>query len=803
MNEGQHQISKRKGRRLSHSHKALSVAAGTLTLVLLLTPAAVWADSSSTTKIDSASSASGSTTVRGSATGSTANSPSVVSDKVPTGAKISSAQAEKLVLEMFPLLSKAKLTSVSFGDTNRYPVDYDKKWNLEYTYQYGNSSMGFDARVDGVTGEVLSVNLPERLIQTYSRPDAAKVDEAAAKKIALEWIAKKVKGLDTTTLKEDAPFYMGNNSLFGSQSYYFSFDVPVNGIISNYEKLQVTVNYNGEVTGYYRNKSFSAYPSSKPAISLEAAEKTFREGLEIELAYVPDQMFSRQPAKYFLGYVPSQNSANSIDAHTGKKTVFPPTDQLEPEFKPESIPVGKGAVYATSKTPILDDDAAVERLHALVEVPKSYAIVNKQLSKSGRDNQKVWNLSLNQKQDNNGFTNDSIFATIDAENGRLVSFNYNDYGPKRKEYKPSGKIITPAEAKARALEIVQNLIPNASAEFKLTSVTNRDPKDPSSTYVYSFKRYLNGILVFNDFVNLSLSSDGAVRDFSTSINADTSSLPASKPAISKEEAKKRYLDDTKLELRYESTGGSYQLNGNVIPESNKLVYAPIPVNGEDTYYSFAPINAITGARQEIYSSTGETKLKEVKDIQGHPLEKALTELVKYRVLVPDQDGKVKPNEPIAQGDWMIMASRAYYPDLENYYGSEDGQPIGGIEFGTEYYKAIQTYISNNWITINPDIPLNLTNKLTRERLAEYLVEMLHYKKLADFYSQPSDLAGVSDAASISNKGDVSIALRLKLMDVKDGKFEPDRIVTRAEAADVLIRLKALIGKTDSFLEQFR
>lgn len=778
-------------------NRTRAIAACTLVLILLSSPAAAWAADSATLKVEQ--------TITDNAPGDTASSKALnaVSDKIPKGAKISSAQAAQNVLNLFPLLSKAKITAANFGVTDSYPVDYDKKWQLNFTFEYGNGSSGFDAKVDGVTGEVLSVHIPERLIQTYSKAGTDKLDIAAAEKIALDWLALKVKGIDPSTLRK-SPLYSYNSTLFLTRDFNFVYNVPVKGLLSDSEKVSVSVNYNGEVTGFSRDKAFAEYPSEKPAVSLTIAEQVFRDNLNMELTYLPDRWNVNAPAKYFLGYVPENNTATSIDAKTGKRIQLTNVESTQILEQPEAIPASKGATFTLLRTPLQDGDAAVERLNTLIPFPKDYSVNSTHLAKSWNNpKQQVWNISLRKKQANR-FSDESIYAEVERESGKINSYQYGSYESETQEYKPTGKVLSLQEAKARAMEIVQKLVPNAASEYKLTTVYDRDPKVSSSTYYFNFQRYAQGILITNDNIDLNLRSDGEIRSFSASANADIEALPDSKPFISKEEAKKRYLNDVKLELKYEKLGGYIERNGvTPTPVKVNLVYTVVPKGDEDVYYSsFSPIDAVTGEKREVYLPYSVQKLKDAKDTKGHPLEKALREAIQYRVLVPDDEGLVKPDEQITEGEWLSLASKAVNPDLDTYNGNLNEQTIAGVNSNSKYYKALQTFINNRWITIDPDSTLILEKTMTRERLAQYLVEMLGYKKLANFYNQPPDISGVSDVTSILNKGAVSIALKLKLFELKDGKFAPDRIVTRAEAADVLIRLKDLIGKTDRFLENY-
>ena len=128
-------------------------------------------------------------------------------------------------------------------------------------------------------------------------------------------------------------------------------------------------------------------------------------------------------------------------------------------------------------------------------------------------------------------------------------------------------------------------------------------------------------------------------------------------------------------------------------------------------------------------------------------------------------------------------------------------PIRGFAPDHPYYQAIQVLIGQNWIPYDPDSPLRLDRKLTRDELASSLTRILNYEKLSKAFILPTDVQGISDADAITNKGATLIALKLGLLPAVDGKFLPEREVTRAEA-EVLVRMSKLAGRGDSFLSSF-
>lgn len=93
------------------------------------------------------------------------------------------------------------------------------------------------------------------------------------------------------------------------------------------------------------------------------------------------------------------------------------------------------------------------------------------------------------------------------------------------------------------------------------------------------------------------------------------------------------------------------------------------------------------------------------------------------------------------------------------------------------------------------------SKLSREQLAVLLASFLKYDKLSAFLGNDSVITGFSDNAAIQDKGAVALAVKLGLLQGENGKFNPQQIVTKAQAANVIMKLVELQGRTDQVIGQ--
>ncbi|MGF7047021.1 hypothetical protein J2T13_001523 [Paenibacillus sp. DS2015] len=726
----------------------------------------------------------------------------VTSNDIPKGASISSEQAWQKLISAFPMLSDATVSSAEYGKTNSYPPDYTQVWTFNISYSFGNSSFGFSATIDAVSGEALSVHLPSNILERLSTAKDKIVTDKEAEVIAKQWLSKNLKNADYAGLHDHSEIYMNSEtpSLFAPTSYNYYYTIWVNGLPSDVESINISVSRSGDVVSYNRHKTTAAYPSATPTLSQSAMDTKYRDSFDVELAYIPESIYSNsiQKQKYFLGYKPLDSHVYSFDAHTGK-----PLDSLNGNIeqlglldKKIDLPQSGDPFVSSSKSISADDAAAL--LATKIGVPQEYILENKQAQSKWDDpSTKTWNLHWRSANDS---MNSDISAEVNVKTGQVYSYNsfisYSSQG--EITYPTQGPALTDTQLQQKAIKLVTNLVPNASNEYKLAYISTPKAKAKQPTYNYHFQRYFNGIPVSNNQVQLALSADGTVQSFYLGGNVDLTKLPQnSKTSVSKEEARNVYLSKLNLQLKYGNYGGMW--SGSVeSPAITKLVYAP---QWSESTSGTVWLDAQSGKWRNTYYGAVSTTSVEAKDIKDHPSEKSLLEIIKHGILIPDEQGNVHPDATLKAGDWLNMSARALYPTIDSMNRGGTETLYGGITSESPYYNSLQSFIELGWLNYNVNTVLNLDKVLTRDELAVSLVSMLQYEKLSHFYNENSDVAGISDASSIPHKGAVGITMKLGLLPALDGKFLPDRAVTRAEASEVLLRLADLIGKTDRFMSE--
>lgn len=737
------------------------------------------------------------------AAGDVVNMGQVTNSDIPEGAKISSKQAEETIKKLFPQLKTATVTNAEFSEQSQVNSGV-KVWEIQFSYQRGNSNSGFSASVNAVTGDIVSVHLPRNLLLLAGAEAGPELSREEASKKAKEWIKQNVKSINVNDLSEN-PFYYGMaKSLFSPTSYEFLYSVSINGIPSDADQINMSVDQQGRVTSFSRQQLALKVPSSSPELSAEQARKQYEESFTAELSYIPDSQSGMSKRTYFLGYVPDSVSALAIDANTGKRLDYSGEALKPDQFKPIEIPAAAD-VFKPSPKPLSSGNDAVKWVESHIPIPKDFKADSKRLGQRWDDkDSKAWTITwVNSDSPYGG--GDHIMAEVNAKTGKIYSYSHYPYrmGLEVKQDKPSSSSISKKEAEQKAFSIISKLAPDAAKEWKLTNVTEPEKDATLQSYQYSFTRYAGGIPVSGESLSITIGIDGLLNQFSNYSYMELSELPlSSKAVISPEQAKAEFLKVTDMKLKFAQYGGYMSSSGSV-QFSTKLVYSPVRKDTHNQWYGIAmPLDAVTGKWRDTMSAEFSGKeVSPAQDTQNHKSQAALDKMVQYRVLIPDADGKVMPDQEITTGEWYLFTARALNPTLDQYYGGS-AEPYGSLMPESPYYKAVQSLISQNWLPFEPVASFSTERKLKRDELALMLTQILKYEKLGLSFTKSDEVPGVSDSASVVNKGAAIITMKLGLLPAVDGKFMPERVVTRAEAAEVLMRLSAMAGKSDSFLNEY-
>lgn len=231
--------------------------------------------------------------------------------------KISKEEAEARMKELFPLLNKANLGQIS-SSGNSYPPASETIWNLSWsvTREDGQGSHGFSTQMDAMTGDVLSMHIPNDLLTepTYYPP---KVSREEALETAKALVRKAVPTLKNSELKEKPQYAPFERALFGPYIYSFYFETEHNGIPVSLQSVDVSIDGNGNIVGFSYRPLPGGVPETAKPIAKDQALDAYVEQLDLHLSYVNVNLYRDTP-KWVLAWVPSPSSMNIMDASTGE-----------------------------------------------------------------------------------------------------------------------------------------------------------------------------------------------------------------------------------------------------------------------------------------------------------------------------------------------------------------------------------------------------------------------------------------------------------------------------------------------------
>ncbi len=177
------------------------------------------------------------------------------------------------------------------------------------------------------------------------------------------------------------------------------------------------------------------------------------------------------------------------------------------------------------------------------------------------------------------------------------------------------------------------------------------------------------------------------------------------------------------------------------------------------------------------------------DISNHWAQDYILDVLNNDSMTLYSDNTFRPNQNIARGEFarslakqlnFLTVNSTQFNDLQNYPGQ----------------KHINTLVAKNIINGYPDGTFKPEESLTKAEAITIMIKAIGIKKdevkiNLDQYKPFTDISNNHWAAN-----QVKIANKLDLILENDNnKFYPDHLITRAEAARYLTKLKELSGKT--------
>ncbi len=326
----------------------------------------------------------------------------------------------------------------------------------------------------------------------------------------------------------------------------------------------------------------------------------------------------------------------------------------------------------------------------------------------------------------------SAFAYMDAKNGDLITYNrYDKY--ENEEHK---------ENLTLAKSYVQKLAP----EYYKADETKDYRFEKINNNTYTFLRYKNDIPCFDNRIYITFNNNGEIISYNISWSDVEFDSPEG--VLSHNDACDGMIGECGYGLYYIPACSE---EGMKNPDIAYLVY--------DTTNKNTTIDAKTGKIIKDYEE--EKEIGNYKDVDGHYAEDIIKTLAIYGIGF--EGDKFEPDKIITGEEYIALLTSALK------YGEGVNLTKASI-LTSRYETAIRNGIIN-------DEEKNPKEPITRETAAVYMVRALGFDEVASI--EGIYVCEFTDVTK--NTGYISILNGMGVVNGFDGKFNPDKFITRADA----------------------
>lgn len=344
------------------------------------------------------------------------------------------------------------------------------------------------------------------------------------------------------------------------------------------------------------------------------------------------------------------------------------------------------------------------------------------------------------------------YVTLDAKTAALLSFSsYRNSDEKDPEL-----LYTRAQAET----VARNFLTKYEKDrLAVSSLASSEDAEDSEYFTFVYQHTVNGIPFPQNSLYVTVDAvTGGISAFSVSWTDDIEFVSAAN-VIPSASAKELYTAAENLILSYVYV--SDESAGSLTDSHLLLAYTFDPQN------NVWGVDAVSGELLRSESS-GDTKLA-YDDISSHYARDKIEKLAQYGIGF--SGGSFFPGRQLTQKDLLTLLIAA----CGNYYGT----PVSETEEDTLYLSAYSLGI----LTKEEKAPDSL---VTRAELVKLVLRAAGYGRAAEI--QGIYVVKFADAAAVPSglTGYVAIARGLGIISgTPEGKFLPNQVATRAEAAVIL------------------
>ena len=370
-----------------------------------------------------------------------------------------------------------------------------------------------------------------------------------------------------------------------------------------------------------------------------------------------------------------------------------------------------------------------------------------------------------------------INVTVDAESGKILGLNkYGDTFETDEFAKldvKNANAVAEEAAKTYAKDIISVYKADKSnsepvKQIGTTEVWDNETNQKTEEKLYEtsrtfvFNRFENGIQVTNNAVRVTVDINGVVTCYDTN-HTENITFPKA-DIISTDEAFKKLFEQEKFEKYYD---------GWITKDGEFKTYLLYDMG------SFT-LNAKTGKICNWDGSVSDTDMgyhtdAEYSDIKDIPQRDAVLEMQKYGVTLRTDGKKFLPNDPISEAEFAELLGELFGEAiaLDEIDYADDGSPEAKAKAEAEKKDKAET---------------------SRREAAVMFAQMYDHSNIAGikgiFRSFYSDIK-----SSDENAGHIAIAYAKGFFGkTPDGQFHGDKVITRAEAMQLVYDYLKLLSK---------
>ncbi|MDE7302745.1 MAG: S-layer homology domain-containing protein [Oscillospiraceae bacterium] len=619
----------------------------------------------------------------------------------------------------------------------------------------------------------------------------------------------------------ECKFELSNLSLTSSEARV-AISRSVNGVDVYDNGGSIRINQNtGELAEisltWWEGAKFSDAKTAKTEADIQEAYKTLCTLTPYyRISYKWDEKSKKSKPTVRIVYAPDYT--DEIDAYTGKASTI-----WEDMEKAGGSRYYGNVMYANPATGIgyditadagygMDDDALDEEVSfseeelkkldqnsKLLKTDDVTALLKKDKFVALTDSYKLKNYNVSSQKDDSGKESFTMYVsyeldtkkptakdyykyvtvTLDAETGKIL--NLNKYGDQIE--KNDFDKLDVKKANAVAEEVAKTYAKDIFSQYKADK-SNSEPvkvidtieimdqeknkKIKENLYeknrTFVFNRFANGIQVSNNTIRVTVDINGVVTYYDTD-HTENITFPAA-DVISTDEAFKKLFEQKEFKKYY---------NGWVTKDGEFKTYLLYDMDGFTLNAKSGKICNWDGSVSET-SSTGyypEAKFTDIKDI---PQREAILEMQKYGVTLRTDGKKFLPDTPITEAEFSELLANLFGDAVvfaDEVDIADDDSPEAKAQAEAEKKDRAET---------------------TRREAAVMFAQMYDHSRIAElsgiFRSFYSDIK-----TSDENAGHIAIAYAKGFFGkTADGKFHSEKVITRAEAVQLIYDYLKLLSK---------